>query len=98
MREKKAGVSGQREGRDTERERERERLCAEQGGAKRGPSVGMGDEDEREESGGTHASTPPRVEFGEHQLYVFSVAGRVRGECADESVKAGISSRQCYQV
>lgn len=26
---------------------------------------------------GTHASTPPRVEFGEHQLYVFSVAARV---------------------
>ena len=26
------------------------------------------------------ATTLPRVEFGEHQLYVFSVAARVSGE------------------
>lgn len=36
--------------------------------------VAWGQEEERE---GTHASTRPRVEFGEHQLYVFSVAARM---------------------
>lgn len=36
--------------------------------------AGPGQEEGRE---GTQATTPPRVEFGEHQLYVFSVAAGV---------------------